>query len=301
MNIPNIIICPECHQQIQIDDYQISDYFSDKTVQCSGNHEGINWWKLVSRAVEKNFMRNQAFVFIGAKTNLFNIKIKQQEKLTYKFSDDGIPSDAKVLYVNYTTQNGNLFPIETHGNISNRRLSYKDEVTVFPAPLHADDLGEESDVSVMVSWVPKTLNDESLLSLTDAFESYTHHDYAAMIVPANVAVESAMTRLLNSHLQKYIGKKRIEEFFKDGASYGNQLNVLIPLIAAQNKLPILSDQIRGTLNKLRNYRNDLAHTGALKTQLAHKEAAELLCGSLFGFHYVRHIGELLKTNAAKKP
>ena len=114
-----------------------------------------------------------------------------------------------------------------------------------------------------------------------------------MIVPANVAVESAMSRLLTSYLERFVSKKRVEEFLENAATYGHQLNVVLPVIASLTSLPLIPDHVRGALNKLRELRNDLAHSGAPKQQLDHATSAELLCGALFGFHYVRHVQQEL--------
>lgn len=287
------VACPECGQPIQVEDTQVTGYFNGKSVSCPSGHKVTDWWKVACSEIENNFMLNQAFAFIGARTLLFRLHLQPATRVSYRFSDYGIPTDARILYVNYTPQGGGLFPMEMHGNISTQKF-LSDEVTVFPVPLRADVPIGNTEVSVMVSWVPKMLNDDSWLSLTDSFEYYANNQYASMIVPANVAVESAMSRLLTAYLQKYVGKNRAEEFLENAATYGHQLNVILPLVTAQNAFPSLPDHVRGMLNKLRSLRNQLAHTGVLENPLNKRQAAELLCSALFGLHYVRHVGELLR-------
>lgn len=285
--------CPECGQPIQIADRQVTGYFSGKPVLCTTGHKVEDWWKTACREIEENFMHNQAFAFIGAQTIIFRLDLQLGKRTSYRFSDYGIPRDARVLYVNYTPQGGGLFPVEMHGNVPTRKF-FTDEVVIFPVPFGEDNLAIETAVSVMVSWVPRTADDESWQNLTDAFESYAQNQYSSMIVPANVAVESALSRLLTAYLQKFVANKRVEDFLENAATYGHQLNVVLPLITALNSLPALPDHLRGVLNKLRGLRNELAHTGTLEQPLDPRSAAELLCAALFGLHYVRHTYDLLQ-------
>jgi AcrR family transcriptional regulator len=237
-------------------------------------------------------MHNQAFAFIGAQTLLFQLLLKDGQRTIYRFSDYGIPQDAKILYVNYTPSGGGLFPLEMHGNVPTRRF-LSNEVVLYPMPFAADKTPEDTEVNVMVSWVPRTASDESWQSLVDAFEAYAHARYSSMIVPANVAVESALSRVLTGYLERFVSKRRIEDFLENAATYGHQLNVLLPVIASLKSLPLLPDHVRGALNRLREFRNDLAHAGTLKQPLDPHTAAEALCGALFGIHYVRYIEDQL--------
>jgi hypothetical protein len=286
--------CPVCGHPIQIEDSQVTGYFSGLPVICANGHQLADWWNAACREIEKNFMLNQAFAFIGAQTVIFQIELQLGKRSIYRFSDFGIPRDARILYVNYTPQGGGLFPIEIHGNVSTRRF-VSDEVVVFPVPFGPDNSAVDTEVSVMVSWVPQTADDESWQSLTDAFESYAQTHYSSMIVPANVAVESALSRLLTAYLEKFVAKKRVEDFLENAATYGHQLNVVLPVLTTLNSLPDLPDNVRGVLNRLRSLRNELAHTGVLEHPLNQRSAAELLCGALFGLHYVRHANKLLQT------
>jgi len=287
--------CPGCGHPIQIEDKYVIDYFNSRPILCTNCQRSLDWWATVCREIEDNFMYNQAFAFIGARTLLFQLVLRGGQRTIYRFSDYGIPPDAKVLYVNYTshTPDGRgYFPVEIHGNVPTRRF-FMNEVALYPIPVGSGEPLPDSEVNVMVSWVPRTADDESWESLVDAFEAYGNARYPSMIVPANVAVESAMSRLLTSYLERFVSKKRTEDFLENAATYAHQLNVLLPVLGSLNGLPLIPDHVRGALNRLRDLRNDLAHAGALEQPLDHRGAAELLCGALFGFHYVRHIQQHL--------
>ncbi len=285
--------CPRCNERIPVHDAYVVDYFASKPVVCPSCHEHLDWWAVVRRAIEENFMFNEAFAFIGARTLLFDLPLRRGERTVFRFSDRGIPKDAKILYVNYTpyTPGGNgLFPLEWHGNVATRRFRF-DETVLFPVAFGPEQSDKETTLHVMVSWVPHTPEDESWQNLVDAFEAYAAERYSSMIVPANVAVESALSRLMTTYLERFAGKKRAEDFLENAATYGHQLNVLLPMIMSLNSLSMLPDHVRGCLNRLRELRNELAHSGVLKESLGQRQSAEILCAALFGFHYVRHVSQ----------
>lgn len=279
--------CSTCGAPVTFAPERIADCFKSLPLTCPSCNASLDWWSISCREIEDNFMHNQAFVFVGARTGIFKFTLQSGKRFTYRFSNFGIPIDAKILYVNYTPNGGGLFPTEIHGNVPTRKF-ISDEVTIFPVPFGAE-APTDTEVNAMVSWVPTSQNDESLRSLVDAFEAYANGSYPLMIVPANVAVESALSRLLSEFLNRFVAKKRAEDFLENAATYGHQLNVLLPIITSLLKLAPLPDYVRGSLNKLRSCRNQLAHSGVLKQQIDKHAAAQLLCGSLFGLHYVRYL------------
>ena len=291
------IKCSTCFASIDFNDAQIKGYYKgEKIVTCPQGHT-TDWWNLIKHGIKDNFMDNQAYTFIGAETKVFTICLQEGQAYRYKFSDYGIPHDAKVLYINYTSQGPGLFPIEMHGNVSTRR-SVGNEVVVYPVPTKLDSSNSaqtDTKVSVMVSWVPSTTEDGSLYSLREAFDFYMQDNYLSVIIPANVAVELAVERLLTSYFQNFSSKTKADKFMKE-VTYEHQLNVLLPMIAKREGLPVLPEQIWDELNKLRRNRNNVAHCGKLEKPFEKDEAARLLCGSLFGLHYMKYLREQLLGN-----
>lgn len=290
------VACPHCHQHLINDDRYVIDHIEGRAVKCPNCGTELDWWKTARSIIEENFMYNQAFAFIGAKSTIFQLTLKPGERITYSFAAMGVPVGAKVLYVNYTPQGGSLFPAELHGNVPTRRF-YGTEVTLYPVP-NKSVAPEEGLLTVMVSWVPSTPDDEAWLNLVDAFASHANDRYTSVVIPANVAVEAALTRLMSQYLlQVGISSKSADTFLDEAATYSHQVNVLLPLIARLNKIPLLPDDIRGALNRLRKLRNDLAHQGKLEVPLDGKSSAEVLCAALFGLHYVRYVRRELVATA----
>jgi hypothetical protein len=131
--------------------------------------------------------------------------------------------------------------------------------------------------------------DQSRDSMVQAFESYSHQRYPSMIVPASSAVESALSGLLSRQLPSLVSKRRADDFPDAAASYSHRLNVLLPMIAHYNGIPQLPPDVHAALGRLRVLRNDLARGGVASSTLDAGAAAELLCGALFGFRYLRYV------------
>lgn len=280
------IRCPQCGAPTPIQDRHTTDYFEGTRALCPACGTSLDWWTTVLREIRENFMLNQAFGPIGARQALFSITLHPGERTHYKVSDHGIPADAKILYVNYTPE-GPLHPAEIQGGNIPTRPPIRHEVTVWPVPLTDREVTDAVKVNVLVSWVPHSPLDASWGNLVTAFEAYVAADYDAAIVPANVAVEAALSVFLFDYLARHkIANEHLRPFLDDAATYSHQLNVLLPLIAEWSHAPRLPDHIRGALNRLRRLRNDVAHRGKPETPLLQAEAAELLCAALFGFRYI---------------
>ena len=285
LSIDPWIRCPNCGAPVQIEPRQFEAFFTGAQISCPSCNHANDWWKTCLREISDNFMFNQAFGLVSAKSIIFHLLLRPGERTIYRLANYGIPPDAKVLYVNYTPS-GPLFPVEIHGNVATATTP-RHEVALWPVPLGRDHAPSETKVSVFVTWVPHSQLDDSWRNIVSAFQAYVANDYAAAVVPANVAVESSLSVTLNSYLPQYVGKERTKAFLKDAATYSHQLNVILPLLVGLLNLPSLPENIRGLLNSLRGLRNDIAHLGAPEKPIGKEQCAELLCAALFGFQYVQ--------------
>ncbi|MDR6469566.1 hypothetical protein J2777_003294 [Paraburkholderia graminis] len=264
-------------------------YLNGATVICNACEKAIDWWEVTRKSIAENFMMNQAFAPIGARTVVFQLDIKKGQPSGYRLSEFGVPEGARVLYTNYSpegTAAGALTPLEMHGNVATR-VRPRDEVAFYPMPL-GETPPDEAKVSVMVTWMPAAPGNAVWDGLVSAFEAYVDEKYRAAIVPANVAVEATLSAFMYDFLvHQGVGGKRADSFLSDAATYSHQLNVLLPLITGLTGLPKLSDSIRGRLNALRGLRNEVAHHGHTEKPLTKDTVAELLTAALFGLRYVQ--------------
>lgn len=294
-NIAPWIACSECSAPIVVLEKYIQDYFNGNEVICGNCEASIDWWNAVKKAITNNFMLTQAFSCIGAKSTIIEIHLKRGTRTHYKMSEHGIPKTAKILSVNYSPEYG-LFPLELTGNVVTNNARY-DDVTVYPMPMSSIEGEEkitEGKTNVFITWIEHSTKESSWKNLIAAFEAYANGEFNAAIIPANVAVENTLSGVLYRYVSRYIGNERVELFLDNAATYSHQLNVVLPLIVSMKKLPILNDTIRGLLNKLRGYRNNIAHEGEPCDELEKKELAEMLCASLFAFYYINYIDSELQ-------
>lgn len=286
MEIPHIsksTKCTKCSFSIQITDSQINEYFYSNKIACPHCGGKSSLWEVVCTAIEENFFFNDVFTFIGAKCSIFTVSLVKDVITTVRFEDYGIPKGARILHVNYTPQ-GDLFPIEMHGNSPYRGMP-RDTVSLYPASIF-EGKSLENDVSVMVTWIElDQLVESSFGSLVQALEEYSQGNYQAVIVPANTAIEFQLTEYTENVVVSATSKTSTKEFF-DISSYVPTLKTLIPLIASLKGFPKLPREIQENLLLLASWRNQIAHTGKTKSEISQKSIAKCLSAVVLGAKYI---------------
>ena len=279
-----LIRCPECKNTLPPNIKITIDYFQGLNFQCHECKKTINWWTVILNTVQE-WSPLEALAPIGARSTIFIIKLSQGTPKEFNLDDYGIPTDSKILAISYTPQGAPLFPAELC-TYTTTRYVIPHEFKVFPISLGTET--KETDVGVWVVWVPHTADDDAWQKLVQGFESYITKQYDSAIINANIAIESKIGRLLYAYLDIVLNlsKKHIEDFLVEGATYGHQLNILLPLITYMKEFPPMSDNIRGLLNRLRKLRNKLVHEGIIEKQLEKNEVAEMMTAALFGFRYL---------------
>jgi hypothetical protein len=287
--------CPHCRAPNPITPTAANAYFASASWGCSECNKPVDWWDTVVATIENNFMYTHAFGFVGAQTTICTFELQPHRTSTVNFGDFGVPEDARVLAVNYTPA-GPLFPLQWHSNqlIDGQRMwgsaGERHTINLWPASPRNQD-SAETEVNCAITWVVSPPDEPSMSSLVDAFAAYATRRFSDAIIPANTAVEATTTKALNEYLSKLASRGRVEEFLNDQATYGSQLNVLLPVLARLNECPTIPETVRGQLNRLRKLRNDLAHSGCLENALSHAETARLLAGATLGIAYVRFFNQ----------
>ena len=292
LSIPNIPLgfkCTKCGCPLHSFGYfELLNYFGGKNLQCTQCKSQSKLFDVLSDCIEENFFFNDVFSFIGAQKTLFNFSLEPDNPITLKFSNYGVPSDARILHINYTPSDGGLFPIEMHGNSPYRGMP-KGEVTLYPSSFpHREK--NTTNINVMLTWVHgHSSSDISLKVLIDALEEYAHNDLESCIVPANTAIEFEVMRYIEQELEKICSKSDIKSLFSSGTTYIPSLKVLLPLIATLKKVPILPNEVMSGLKALASLRNQIAHTGKTKSPLNKKQIAKSLASVIIARHYIKFI------------
>jgi hypothetical protein len=291
--IPPLVDCVKCHADININENQIpAAYFRGILQSCPECGSPFDWWDVMLSAILHPMPFGQQLAPVGARLTFTRVLLTLNRNLIVKFSDHGVPSDAKIFLVNYTPRGGGLFPLEIHGNNPQRRI-IPSEVRLFPMPMGEGPHGD-TEVDILITWAPIDQLNYAWRSLVDAFEAYHAGLYEEAIVPANVAVESKLNPLLSQFLNRNSTSDNVRGFLIDGATYGRQLSVLLPALVGLIDAPGLPDNILSNLRRLNRLRNEIVHTGRLAgTTPTKDEMAKLICSALFGYRYLEIIEPLL--------
>jgi hypothetical protein len=287
---PPYTVCQSCKRgSLPISDEITFEYFQGKEIKCPECGNILNWWDQILMQILWRFP-NFSLAPAGALDTWLLVLMKPGKITTIKLADFGIPENARLLQIGYSPQGKGLFPVELHGNIPIRHI-IPHTIQLYGRPF--GEPAPETNVVVRILWIPNSENEDSWHNLTIAFEAFHNGLYDSTIIPANVAVESKLYRILSAALVSVASSDRVDNFLESAATYSHQLNVLLPLITSKLALPILPDYIRGSLNKLRKSRNAMAHKGKLDIPTTEREAAEYICTSFFTFVYLKQVEQRL--------
>lgn len=292
MQIGPWIPCQACNVPLVAGPAQIYGYLESFPAEpsCPECGEPIDWWKTVISALERNFFFTKALELAGAQTTILTKPVHRNEPLDVDFVADGIPAAARILAVNMTPH-GALFPAQI-------RQSYFDhdhiphKFTIFPTALRNQEAPERAELSVMVTWyvADEDIGSRNLFDALHAFAVETRvdqlttvrPDWSRVVVPASQAVEFVIGRFVTEALKK-------QNIPSGRFNYATALSPILPMISTLLNAPVLPPNVARALDRLRAVRNVLIHEGATKEPIERVDAATLLAGALFGYHYIAAI------------
>jgi len=206
---------------------------------------------------------------------------------------EGIPPDAQILRVVHRNPSmQDAIAVDIDALDTSRRPNFQYRMLGLwrgtdPPP---DDV--QGDAAIL--WAMHDVDDVGRQQLVHAMDAFTNNRIAEAIIPANVAVEHTLGRVINDYFEWVgVAKDRRKSFARDAATFSHQLNVLSPAIAHHLHAPPLSGDLRGSLNRLRELRNDAAHAGP--PVAAREDVVDCMVAAVVGFRYARLPGELLDT------
>jgi len=243
------------------------------------------------RALRNSYMPSMTLASIGAVQTSIPILLQPDNYHAIFLAQHGVPEDARIVHIDFSQSTGGLSPIRILRPASSLPPDYPRYIEVYSLPIAHDP--EETHATIWVTWIDQQINSSYRQYLVDAFEFFTEGRYEKAIIPANVAVEFTLNRVMSSFLSKSASKQDVDQFLQDSATYGHQLNILLPTIASLIAIPKIPSQIRGGLNRLRKLRNDFAHRGNSDKPVSKEDITLCLCSAWFGYHYLELITPLL--------
>lgn len=288
--------CIHCSHASFLSQNVVDLYLRGQHGICEACRAQLDWWKIVVHVVQQNFMLSDAFFPLGAKLRLFQTTFFRDGITHFNLYEEGLPDNALILEVNLTPKG--MYCSEVAANSRRMRHKYNKggdlQLHGYADP-GSDSQINEAEVAIFVTWVESSVDDVAWNNLVTAFDFYVNNDYESSLVPANVAVESRLFRLVERHLTATASKDRVKDFLESGATYSHQLNVLLPSIVHQLRATDIADDLRGRLNRLRELRNQVAHRGRCDHKLSQNQCAELITPALFGFRYLGSLDSCIRS------
>jgi len=283
--------CTTCGRGMGLSFGVLGRYLQSENDECPTCNAKVDWFEALKQSAS---FATLGFSAIGATLSVIEVHLTPNGVVDVDF-DKLIGAGKRLLWVQYLpigNHDGAVWPIEIHGNDPFR--APRPQIRLF-GHVHGNPPPEHQKCTIAVSWVEHSPDDSSWTSLVDAFEFFYESDYPGIVVPANVAVEVRLGRMLTELLMKKasLGRERTEQFLQDGATYGYQIDVLVPLIVALTGGLALRQRVAAGLKQLRKLRNDIAHRGEPSKAISQESASELLVASLFAVVYVEMLRQKL--------
>lgn len=294
------ILCLSCGHSMPLDDDAdvVGAMLRGSPPACARCSETIDVWKLLTASM---IVGEQAVAFgvpLGLRhtVSLYRVPVSGVKELD--LVQCGVPATARIFRVVHdcsSLQPGKIVDIDALDSAQPPRLRYR----ILGLWVSADSAPEDIQGQTAILWAPRDVDDSARLELFAALEAFSNGRLRDSIVPASVAVEAPLGRVLDDYFAWVnVGKERREAFLQDAATFSHQLNVLAPAVARHLAAPALPETVRGQLNRLRSLRNDVAHSGVTK-ELEPTDLGTCLAAAVVGFRYARLLGEFL--SSAQRP
>ena len=152
-------------------------------------------------------------------------------------------------------------------------------------------------VLIVVTWVEPRKNDFAYMNLLQSLDLFRLERYSETIIPANVAVELVMKKVVKAVLSEYGNTDAVGNMLKGTNNlvhHASMFKVLLPIAANLIGFPLLRPEFIQLLTSMNANRNEIAHEGKPKAEFDMGLAADFICASFFTLSYLRLMEEHLK-------
>ncbi len=278
--------CPACFVILPAVYPFFEAYFRSHDVDCPGCKKQLPpLWDLALRTLQRDWSGASVFQLAGAKQTFASSWLKPDKVVQLNLNRWGIHKKAEILKEHYTTVGPEEGPFvvplryEPSTNVPQHlRLLY--------GATHGHKAPPRIKLLVSISWIVPGQTEVSVHHLVDAVRRSVGGRYDALTVPANVAVEAALTPVLRDWVTVFSNN------WTGIAGRAAQMSVVSVIAADTLRVPRLDPKIGRLLDDLRNRRNEMGHSGRpdpKRPSLNATSAGELLTAAIFGFHYARFL------------
>lgn len=274
--------CLECNVPLEVNNSLFDSFFKSNFL-CFKCHSPIEIEPLIKRAIHMNRMMNGVFNLLGLSSKRIKFTLDKNKVTVLNFTDNGIPEDSRIVWINYTTQGGGLCAVQIHGNTPFMSLPQK-EVALYPVPI-----GEAKEKSEVIAFVMWSEDDESYMKyLIDAINHYNHKSYTECITPLNIAIETLLKNVLFKHFSD-VWDSKVANRMMNTLDYGYILNKLYPDMIEANRWIVLPKNVRKNLTNLLEYRNQIVHSGKLEKSIDKDELVDIMTSVFIAYHFCRKV------------
>lgn len=284
-HVDPLVPCSNCNTPLKNTHIIVKQWLIERPIDCPECGVELGW-STVLDSIRNDFAFTYATNLIGANQTLGKLEISPYEVTKLDLNDLQIPTSARILSIN-TTPTDAIALSEFFGNdLRHGEIPHQ-------TPLIGVVLGERGpeppvEVNVSVHWFAEERARRSKLRLLDACEMFDQHCYKDVLLPAHVAVEIELNKVVRRLISDDMANKRLDNFLVD-AGYGHLLNAVLPPLVTAHELPKLQDSIRGQLNRLKGLRNDVVHGNELGENPNRQTVSKVLAAAIFGHQYLRHL------------
>ena len=291
------IPCPKCRSVNWPHHGLFVSHFESGSSRCRRCEEPFDLWQEALYSLKNWPVSWFAFRLLGAVINRFEVELEANKTVPVEFTE--IPEGAEIVNVKVMT----LGPHD--GPAVLPALPLNGEIHWDPFPRHLRLYGmahgnatPASKVWIAVTWIPPE-HELSVHHLVAAAKQFVAGRFSALIIPANVAVEAALTPAMDQWIRTYCDPDETREFLSlKGATFVHQLKVLTKVGARALGIQEIPSPVLIHLTKLLQYRNDLGHKGTLshpkRKPPDRDRAADFLVAATFGYHYARYFQDAVK-------
>jgi hypothetical protein len=198
-------------------------YFTSGATPCPACGERLDWWKETRNDFARTFPEWQMAALIGAHVSARRLELHPEQSALIDLRELGIPPDAEILNVYLDTTVRGEPPHTLPALMVDTQLRFDPfppTVILYGAAHGAETRSATQDV--FITWVAPGVNEVSAHNLVDAARQYGAGRYHALVVPANVAVESALSQAATLAVRGF-AKQEGDQVFLGGGRH-----VLVP-------------------------------------------------------------------------
>jgi hypothetical protein len=304
-------VCSECGVIVRLLTGHFDDWFAGKTARCDACGKAFDLYAVTLEWLSPHELLKLA----GARVTEYVMPVS--EGLTQlSFDRLKIPQDAKILDRHFEGMRDpdKLFerlrkrselsvserrklsarPLKLLDDMPTRQSSTSDdwgkhkklsrEISIFARKSTSEDAAE-TVAKLVVIWATDTEKERCWRYIRDACVALTHGDLNETIVSGNVAIETA----LNSFLHRLLGENASNAMMKkiQRVHLSTKFDTVMKLLSAATGWVEVPQKIDEHLNTLREYRNDVAHDGEIKTPPTKKQLEKIMLSVIFAAHFLR--------------